>query len=245
MWTAVAEKLNQIRVSEQDETKIERATTLLTALNDRRILNDFVASFSENGDDLTQWRAYCPGGVGFSIGFDSEALNTQWVADPNGGEPQFVGGVLKKVRYLEANDLKFPAELETVLKLAPSIASGFDGQPVTEDQFLMAWLSVISSTFKHPAFSAENEWRLVLTKPHKPMPCQRFRPGKSSIIPYVEAVVNRNYKSEQPSDYMIRRVVIGPTPSPTLSREALQEAFRSVGHPDVRVDVSEIPFRHW
>jgi hypothetical protein len=245
MWTAVLERLSQIRASVEDETRIERATSLLAMLNEKRIPNDFVASFSENGDDLSQWRAYCPGGAGFSIGFDSEALNTQWVADPNGGEPQFVGGVLKKVRYLEANDLKFPTELDTVLELAPSIEKGFDGKPITENQFFMAWLSVISSTFKHPAFSAENEWRLVLTKPHKSMPFQRFRPGKSSIIPYVEAVINRDNKSEQRTNYMIRRVVIGPTPSPTLSKEALQEAFRSVGHPDVQVDISEIPFRSW
>ena len=32
-------------------------------------LTPFVASFSENGDQLSQWRAYCPKGNGFSIGF--------------------------------------------------------------------------------------------------------------------------------------------------------------------------------
>ena len=74
MRTAVVEKLNQIRATGEDETQIERAATLLAMLNERRIPNDFVASFSENGDDLSQWRAYCPGGAGFSIGFDSEAL---------------------------------------------------------------------------------------------------------------------------------------------------------------------------
>jgi hypothetical protein len=231
--------------SAESEATAERATTILAMIDERRILNDFVASFSENGDDLSQWRAYCPGRAGFSIGFDSRALNTQWVADPNGGEPLFVGGSLKKVRYLGPEELKFPAELDTLLRLSPSIDRGFDGHPVTKEQFLMAWLSVISSSFKHPAFSAENEWRLVLTKPHKPMPFQRFRPGKSSIIPYVEAVLNRDYQSGQPADYMIRRVIIGPTPGPELSKEALQAAFRSVGHSDVQVDISTIPFRQW
>jgi hypothetical protein len=29
----------------------------------------FVVSLSQNGDQLSQWRAYCPDGNGFSIGF--------------------------------------------------------------------------------------------------------------------------------------------------------------------------------
>lgn len=245
MWTAVVEQLEQMKLSAGCEEQATYATGILEMIKERRHINDFVVSFSENGDDLSQWRAYCPGGAGFSIGFDTKALNTQWVVDPKGGEPSFVGGSLKKVRYLGPDELKFPNELDTVLSLSPSIERGFDGQPISREQFLMAWLSVISSSFKHPAFNAENEWRLVLTKPHKLMPFQRFRPGKSSMIPYVEAVLNLDHKSEQPADYMIKRVIIGPTPSPELSKEALEAAFLSIGHPEVQVAVSMIPFRHW
>jgi hypothetical protein len=247
MWKAVVERLEQLKGSAESETQSEQASAILKMVHERRTLDDFVASFSENGDDLSQWRAYCPGGAGFSIGFNTEALNTQWVADPKGGEPLFVGGSLKKVRYLGPDELKFSSDLDNMLRLLPPIfiERGFDGKPVSKEQFLMGWLSTISSSFKHYAFSAENEWRLILTKPHKPMPFQRFRPGSSSIIPYVEAVLNRNYKSEQPANYMINRVIIGPTPSPELSKEALEAAFHSAGHPEVDVEVSTIPFRHW
>src|ERR1700744_3597479 len=34
----------------------------------------FVASFTEKPDDLSQWRAYCPPGVGVSIGFSAKCL---------------------------------------------------------------------------------------------------------------------------------------------------------------------------
>lgn len=246
MWKAVVEHLKQKRRSAECEEQAAYATSILEMIEERRQLNEFIASFSENGDDLSQWRAYCSAKAGISIGFDSAALNTQWVADPKGGEPLFVGGGLKKVRYLGPDDeAKFSNELDTLVSLSPSIERGLDGQPVTRGQFLIAWLSVISPSFKHPAFSAENEWRLVLTKPHKPMPFQRFRPGKSSIVPYVEAILNRDHNSKQPANYMINRVIIGPTPSPELSSEALQSAFLSVGHPEVQVEVSKIPFRHW
>ena len=36
--------------------------------------NIFVVSFSERGDLLSQWRAYCPSGAGFSIGFTYDQL---------------------------------------------------------------------------------------------------------------------------------------------------------------------------
>jgi hypothetical protein len=35
----------------------------------------YVASFSAKGDQLSQWRAYCHGGNGFSVGFDFSDLS--------------------------------------------------------------------------------------------------------------------------------------------------------------------------
>jgi hypothetical protein len=245
MWRSIIALLEQKKHSTESKNAA-LASSILDKLEDRRRLNEFVASFSENGDDLTQWRAYCSSGAGVSIGFDSACLQTGWVADPAGKEPSFVGGTLKKVRYLGPDEeAKLSSELDVLMNLSPSIDKGFDGQPITREQFLIAWLSVISPTFKHPAFSAENEWRLVLTKPHKNMPFQRFRPGRSSIIPYVEAILNRGPNSNCPADYMIKKVIIGPTPSPELSKAALESLFGSAGHPEVQIEVSNIPFRHW
>jgi hypothetical protein len=34
----------------------------------------FVCSFSEEDDLLSQWRGYCPGGIGFSLGFEFSKL---------------------------------------------------------------------------------------------------------------------------------------------------------------------------
>ena len=62
---------------------------LLEKVENSRHRGEFVASFSESGDDLSQWRAYCSAGPGFSIGFHAAALRTQWVSNPNGGEPFF------------------------------------------------------------------------------------------------------------------------------------------------------------
>ena len=37
----------------------------------------YACSFSSQPDQLSQWRGYCPGGAGFSIGFDLKYLRNQ------------------------------------------------------------------------------------------------------------------------------------------------------------------------
>jgi len=41
---------------------------------DTEALRGFICSFSQKGDQLSQWRAYCPSGNGISIGFNSIVL---------------------------------------------------------------------------------------------------------------------------------------------------------------------------
>jgi hypothetical protein len=45
--------------------------------------------------------------------------------------------------------------------------------------------------------------------------------------------------------YFIDEVIIGPTPTPELTLEALRSLFDSVGHPEVIIRSSCIPFRSW
>jgi hypothetical protein len=77
------------------------------------------------------------------------------------------------------------------------------------------------------------------------MPGQRFRAGKSTVIPYVEVELGRGTDRKLSDEYMIRKVLVGPTPNPGLSVEALQSLFLSKGHPEVLVEKSAIPYRHW
>lgn len=130
----------------------------------------------------------------------------------------FVGGSLKKVRYLSDDDL---GDLDFILENVFLIAKQMDGTqgfhgPLREKDAVISWFSVMATGFKHAAFSSEREWRLVLTKPHKPMPGQQFRPGKSSIVPFIEVELNKDLHSNAVSPYIIREVVVGPCPDPQL-----------------------------
>jgi len=80
------------------------------------------------------------------------------------------------------------------------------------------------------------------------MPGQKFRPGKSTLIPFVEIMLDvKRLEAEcVPRDeYFIDEVVIGPTPTPDLTFEALRSLFDSEGHPEVNIRQSRIPFKDW
>ncbi len=248
MWEAVIKRLEMRKDSADTTEESAYLSKIIDLATSKQMGNQFVASFSENGDDLSQWRSYCPGGAGFSIGFATDALRSHWVSDPAGGEPSFVGGQLLKVRYL---DDKVTADLDGFIDATLQFASqpggipSFSGQPVSSEQVVSAWFSAFAPVYKHAAFCHESEWRMVLTKPHKPMPGQRFREGKSTVIPYVEIELNRNIKYKLSEDYMVKKVVIGPTPNAELSIEALRSLFISKNHPEVTVEASSIPYRDW
>jgi hypothetical protein len=76
------------------------------------------------------------------------------------------------------------------------------------------------------------------------MPGQRFRSGKSTLIPYVEVDLNRNLDFELSEKYMLHKVIVGPTPNSELALEALLRLFAANGQ-GVGVELSSIPFRNW
>jgi hypothetical protein len=247
MWTLVLKRLQERKDSAKSAEEKRRLSEIIALARVRQLLNEFVASFSEEGDDLSQWRSYCPGQAGFSIGFSVSALRSQWISSPTGGEPSFVGAKLLKVSYLSKTDI---SEIDLAIDDAIQVGAQLNGKmgffgPISEQQAVSAWFSIISPSYKDPAFFAEREWRIVLSKPHKPMPGQRFRAGKSTVIPHVEIELNRDLDFKLSHEYMIRKVFVGPTPNPDLSLEALQSLFLSKGHDDVRVEKSAIPYRHW
>jgi len=107
---------------------------------------------------------------------------------------------------------------------------------------------MLSPFIKHEAFSEECEWRKVVSKDSRPTPGQKCRLGRSTLIPYVEIMLylardGSNYVPR--TKYFIDEVVMGPTPTPHLTMEALRSLFDSTGHPEVIVRSSGIPFRSW
>lgn len=236
----------------------------------------FVACFTEKPDDLSQWRAYCPPGLGVSIGFSSDSLRQQWISNPkDAAKPFFLSAMLERARYYSTSDESaLETAIDRLLNVNPTTINPKTAINFTPEAFplLMAaaakqkrmkeeeaehemlirtipvWLSLVSPLFKHAAFKDEAEWRKVISKDIRPMPGQQFRQAKSTLIPYVEIMLDLRREQDKhvpQTTYFIDEVIVGPTPTPELTLEAVHALFASEGHPEVIVKPSAIPFRSW
>ena len=164
----------------------------------------FVCSFSEKGNLLSQWRAYCPPAGGFSVGFNSEKLKT--ISDKFSLKPC----VYCKNEQFEMIDNLVVSLAKNSCDLGQSL-----GQRVKNGRLNLYKFMEMASIFKHPSFFEEQEWRLVsVVDPDKiNFLCKQvdFREGESMIVPYFKI------KLPEETESLIKKVIVGPTPHKDLS----------------------------
>lgn len=240
VWSFLKDRASEFQTQSVDigQEKVNELVKL-AACEEPRII--FVSSFSEARDSLSQWRAYS-GKNGVCLGFKEPSLNTQWVANPKGGDPHWTGMLFYKVRYLPTGDNdSLDEELRTLLKYGSPFGSG-----AIDSANLLSWLNTLAVSFKHEAFRDEEEWRMCFQRFNKPMRHQRFREGKSMLIPYIAADLNRTIGKEPAVDgSFLAEVIIGPSVNMNLTRVAVQQFLLSEGHADVPIYVSNTPYRDW
>ena len=183
----------------------------------------FVASFCEDGDLLSQWRAYGPQ-QGFALGFDRVALAQAW-SSGNDGESD-----LNQVLYShtpQANEF-----LETRL------VEIFEAAPVSPQQHvnLARGLRQYVPLIKHEAFKEEREWRVIY------MPSQPGE-GKARAVPGRGLLhfVGRAFPVSA-----LYEVVVGPGPMQEAQLSAVRALLgpgAALGDHHVVVTKSRIPYR--
>ena len=115
----------------------------------------------------------------------------------------------------------------------------------TASRLFFSFLLTAAACFKNPGFEEEKEWRLVLRGVAGKAPSSRhgvtkkFRPGTSTIIPYIEFPL-----APKGGHLPIRIIMAGPSPSMRLHSDALLELIVASNLADdtIRGD-SIIPFR--
>jgi len=184
----------------------------------------YVTSFSSNGDQLSQWRGYCPEGAGFSIGFNSDDLvilaNSQHFS-------------LVPCLYSEDEQGRLIADL-----LSTAWKTKTDVSP---DKLFVLLLVKWAAAIKDQGFREEEEWRLVSAR-FGPKPI--FRPGRSFLVPYIEMDLANKHVPRGKID-CINSVIVGPTPHPELSEKAVADAFDKYEVNYQTTFRSTIPFRSW
>lgn len=210
----------------------------------------FSASFCEEGNLLSQWRAYRGRGGGYAIGFDFFHL-LRMLSRPC---------VLRRVVYEEKeqvrlidsaideflNVLQAESETRSVEQVAgsflPELCRAFGS---TIGQFLFC--------FKHPDFKEEREWRLVHFASVNPTSDRgsdvpRFRSYDGNVIPYYPVGFEKAIALSRDDTYghvfPIVDLMIGPTINADLNQESVKLLLLSL-NPDISPNIrrSGIPLR--
>jgi hypothetical protein len=126
-------------------------------------LSDFhICCFPTERDSVGQWVAYAEKGTGFAIGFDINALcetvgapilNDGYVAVPlekTDGDWQFAP-------VIYGNDQNLRPHLDKILEYGRAQ----EGVEIGTTQFARDYINRMCAYLKHPAFSNENEWRII------------------------------------------------------------------------------------
>lgn len=189
----------------------------------------FVASMSEAGDDLSQWRAYCRETGGLSLGLGTARLR----------ELVQSGCILVPVIYDPIAQESFAHEVIS------GLLDLFRTEPTDgSSQALQAFVShlVAAVCLKTPAYAPEKEWRLVGLRVYRGRDPVQVRPGRSTLIPYFRLPLPRDDKETEP---LFPEVYCGPTPQAALAAQAVLQYFSSLGLQKPKVAATAIPFRNW
>jgi hypothetical protein len=207
-----------------------------------------VASFSERGNDLSQWRSYAGHGVGYSIGFA-----------PN--NPLF-----DSAKYEAFNLVKCIYSRKRQSALAKALVQTFEEQysssqrPQHDDEGesfralsrQYNWhyaLTLFVSACKHSSFSSEKEWRLVCQHPDRLLEIGKihFRVGRFGVVPHFPIPLDQSNLRPR-----FDTVFVGPAANVEASLSALRtlaDAHLNTSHVNAQGDQvprllsSAIPYR--
>lgn len=207
--------------------------------------NTFLLSLSEHAarndvGKLSMWRAY-GGEANVCMVFKTDAFSTpQDAYSVDLVQVDYRGNAGFKQRFVRLLD-NFDANLER-LRLCPSDWVTFN--------WILAINELLLST-KNPGFYEEEEWRVIYRSGRNyskvKVPCKVV--SINGIVQLVHYLPFRNYpehglKGAELGE-ILDRVIIGPTPNPSLVREAFVHLLReaNVSEPEARVVCSYIPLR--
>jgi hypothetical protein len=176
----------------------------------------FVGSFSEEDDQLSQWRAYTGDRPGFSIGFEYDYLKE-----------------LARMQSLRLVRCAYTASehgeiLDEIIEKTRTVEN------------LLALLAFVAPTLKDPSFREEKEYRIHTQAVAKSSEVG-FRSGRSMLVPYRPfSLAGTDGKMK------ITRIVVGPTPHMDLSISSVKQLLAASDVEDgCDVADSKIPYRNW
>lgn len=165
----------------------------------------YVASFSEERDDLSQWRGYAENG--YCIAFHRDFLGNHLVP---AGENVTLGvgqniPLLQKTYYGNSTESHFQEYVD--LAVTALYQNGYPAAPPGINTYYMIKrvIAPALALAKHPSFKAENEWRILLMDAAS----LHFRSSPQGPVPYTQVNFGRPAIAEimaAPGDFRDRRI---------------------------------------
>ena len=135
-----------------DEELVDMKMIIETLTN--QATNVSVASFTRQGDQLSQWRGYCNIGIGYSLGFDSQRLLAKLIENRNYH--------LVECEYLEENHRRMVKELVDSTSIVNIRQNPNYGKPPFYDWTFAQSILFLAPIIKSEKFKEEQEWRLII-----------------------------------------------------------------------------------
>jgi hypothetical protein len=176
----------------------------------------FVLSFSENGDQLSQWRAYSPGGNGYALGFEQE---NALFASAKQHSFNLIRCVYDRAEQRKLSRYLVDSFVEGIVSRQSRVPGADLRSRIKAFADRYNWglaLALLMSALKHSGFEEEREWRLVSQYPDDALYGVSFRPGRFGVTPYFELPLSIDDRPRH-----IDEIIIGPTSNKAASRSAL------------------------
>jgi hypothetical protein len=204
----------------------------------------FVCSFSRSGDDLGQWRAYADDGRGFTLAFDCAATekaiketyvhpNCLFAPFPVKYEEEALRKVYQKVMDVVINTIRGALPLLTDSESLDTFFWGIFFR-------LLPHLIGTALYFKHPAYSMEAEYRLLVSSAVGTRP-----PGeKVRFTPY-RAISFLELDWASIGEHVLRGIGTGPAADTEVAVKFARDCLHLYrpSRIDIPVAASNIPYR--
>jgi hypothetical protein len=189
-------------------------------------LKTFVCSFSEEGDLLSQWRAYSREGGGLSLGFNFHIIERCANRQGYRLEPCIYDNNKKKVAISNLLDRLIQKQKNNPVLSKEQMRSQFLDEVIQIAPFM-----------KDTSFQEEREWRCSLFPSEKQLHDVKHRAVSSVIIPYHE------FNLVDEGNLSIKRIFIGPNEHRDLQMSAVSDVLWCKGIRRDQIDFSSIPYR--
>jgi len=204
-----------------------------------------VASLSEDGDSLSQWRAYAAGGGGYSIGFSQFRLpDAEAAPAPDAQMGLWLMRCVYDKSAIEAEARTMLSTLTAAFEAKTNAHGGDSPAPSQIGALILAVAMRRSATvalrLKHDAFREEREWRLIaFPNVGQEAAVMQFRASARGLVPYV--ILDQRLTGDQ---LALSRVFVGPTQDQGYGSSAAALFLSGLGYPGSNIVQSSIvPFR--